>query len=116
LITKCSSFPIVDTPSEPNNLKVTKVSPTSVDLEWKPPTLDGGSKVTAYRIFKATTPGDWEEVGKVTRIADTFSVPNLKDGESYYFAVAAENEAGLGPKVELDRPVKAQKPSGRWNT
>lgn len=60
----------------------------------------------------ATTPGELTEVGTTAGFDEKFTVPNLKDGQTYYFAVAAENEAGLGPKQELDKPVKAEKPKG----
>lgn len=102
-----------DKPTEPASVKVTKYTPTSVDLKWTPPSKDGGSKITAYHIYKATTPGDWKEVGKVKSFEDNFSVTKLKEGETYYFAVAAENEAGIGEKQEVDSPVTAEKPKGK---
>lgn len=103
----------LDAPEAPASLKVTKVSPDAIDLKWTPPTKDGGSKVKGYKIYMATTPGEWTEVGQTKSFDEKFTVPNLTEGQAYYFAVAAENEAGLGPKQELDKPVTAEKPKGK---
>jgi titin len=91
------------------------VSPDSADLKWTPPTSDGGSKVKGYHVYMATSPGEWTEVGQTKSFDEKFTVPNLTEGQSYYFAVAAENDAGVGPKEELDKPVIAQKPKGNLN-
>ena len=94
-------------------MKVTKSTPTSVDLEWTKPSKDGGSKVTAYHVYRATKPGDWTEAGKTKSFDDKFTVTSLKEGDKYYFAVAAENEAGIGEKKELESSVTAEKQKGR---
>ena len=62
----------------------------------------------------ATSPGEWQEVGTTKGFEDKFSVPGLTEGQSYYFAVAAENEGGVGPLCELDRPVVAEKPKSMF--
>lgn len=106
---------LADKPSAPESLKVVKHTPTSVDLTWTPPSKDGGSKVTSYHIYKATKPGDWKEAGKVKSFENEFTVSNLKEGQDYFFAIAAENEAGIGDKCELDTSVTAEKPKRKAN-
>jgi hypothetical protein len=65
-------------------------------LGWTPPSFDGGSEVTGYRIYRGTSPGGetfLESVGTVTTFEDT----GLTNGTTYYYRVSAENENGEGP-------------------
>uniref|UniRef100_A0A1I7XRB2 non-specific serine/threonine protein kinase n=1 Tax=Heterorhabditis bacteriophora TaxID=37862 RepID=A0A1I7XRB2_HETBA len=65
-----------------------------VDLEWKPPTDDGGAKKDKH--------GRWEEVHysilalTVPANQVTATVGNLKEGEDYQFRIIAKNKAGNG--------------------
>uniref|UniRef100_A0A3Q2EIM8 Titin n=1 Tax=Cyprinodon variegatus TaxID=28743 RepID=A0A3Q2EIM8_CYPVA len=43
---------VLDTPSAPVDLKVEEITNQSVTLAWKPPLLDGGSKIKNYIIEK----------------------------------------------------------------
>ena len=108
-----SSSDIVALPGPPLSIKVPKVGEDFVELDWKAPSRDGGSKVKAYHIYQSTTPGDWEEVGVVKGFDTHYSVPNLKEGVAYNFAIAAENEAGVGKMCETDKSVKPVKPKGK---
>lgn len=84
-----------------------------MELDWKAPSRDGGSKVKAYHIYQSTIPGDWQEVATVKSFDNHFSVSGLKEGVAYNFAIAAENEAGVGKMCETDKPVKPVKPKGQ---
>lgn len=84
-----------------------------MELDWKAPSRDGGSKVKAYHIYQSTTPGDWQEVATVKSFDNHFSVSGLKEGVAYNFAIAAENEAGVGKMCETDKPVKPVKSKGK---
>lgn len=82
-------------------------------MEWGTPKSDGNSKVTAYHIRMAKgIPQDWTDVTKVKSIHDHFTVTDLKEGVEYFFAVAAENEAGVGKQTETDTLIKPSKPKG----
>jgi titin len=103
-------------PSAPSMLKVVRVTGDSVTLQWSPPYGDGGSDVTRYVILKkSTTAGglatmdDWEEAGRVSGSTTTFTVPRLRDGRPYYFAVYAVNRAGNGDVIETARPITPKK-------
>jgi hypothetical protein len=48
----------------------------------------------------------FEVVTKVKSVDDHFTVTDLKEGVEYFFAVAAENEAGVGKQTETDTSIK----------
>lgn len=57
---------ITGPPSAPEGLRVKNVGKDYADLDWIPSRSDGGSKITAYRVYKSTVhPPIWEEVAKV---------------------------------------------------
>ena len=75
---------------------------------------DGGSKITGYQIYMAdSSPPDWKEVAKTKAFEDSYTVKNLEEGKTYYFAVAPENEAGVGEHAEAATPVKLEKPTDK---
>ena len=96
-------------------MKVTKTGPDFADLEWGTPKSDGNSKVTAYHIRKAKgQPENWTDVATVKSFDEHYNVKDLEEGVEYYFAVAAENEAGIGKQMEADQSVKPSKPKGKF--
>jgi hypothetical protein len=63
-------------------------------LNWSPPKKDGGSPITSYKLEisedgKTWTPLDASEAIK-------YVAKGLKDGQKYFFKVAAINEVGEG--------------------
>jgi titin len=100
-------------PGPPEKLKVNKIGPDYVTLEWQPPTKDGGSKVTGYRVEKCEeTSDDWVKVEDLKAFDLTLKVTGLKDTVGYFFAVSAQNSAGLSEPCETDKAVKPKKPEG----
>ena len=64
-------------------------------LTWLAPTLNGGSAITGYRIYRSTSSGAEVfliAVGNVTSYTDT---ANTK-GTHYYYKVTAINAVGEG--------------------
>jgi Fibronectin type III domain len=64
---------------------------TTVTLAWDP---DPFPNLAGYRLYYGTSSGDYSqkiEVGSST----TVSVPNLTEGETYFFAVTAYNMAAV---------------------
>lgn len=50
-------------PPGPPTPKVTDCTKSTVDLEWIPPLIDGGSKVTGYFVeYKEEGQEEWEKV------------------------------------------------------
>ena len=60
-----------------------------------------------------SSPPDWKEVAKAKGFEDSYTIKNLEEGRTYYFAVAAENEAGIGEHAEASTPVKLEKPTDK---
>ena len=101
-------------PGSPTNLRITKVGPDFVTLEWKPPLEDGGSKVTGYRLeFCDEKSDEWVKVTDLKQYDTSYKVTNLKDGVGYLFAVSAQNAAGYGEPIETDRAVRPKRPEGK---
>jgi hypothetical protein len=72
-------------------------SPTSVELSWQPPADDGGRPITHYRVqYKLSAAPDWLLVQRVPASTTTVTVPDLVQGESYDFRIAAISSAGVG--------------------
>jgi len=81
-------------PSAPTGL--TAVPQTSqILLIWNAPASNGGSPITNYKIFVGTTPGG-EKLNATIVPVLTFTVLSLKNGQIYYFKVAAVNIMGAG--------------------
>ncbi|KAH9498302.1 hypothetical protein Btru_006487 [Bulinus truncatus] len=104
----------IEPPGPPTSLKASKVGPDYVTLEWKPPSEDGGSKITAYKIERCDEDGDnWVKVADVIGYDTSYKVPGLKDDKSYLFAVTAKNEAGFGEPLETEKGIRPKRPEGK---
>lgn len=106
---------ISDKPSAPEGpLSVSNLTATSADLEWKPPTKDGGSQITGYVIeSKPSTRGNWTKVANVDGSTTKYSPKDLREGTEYLFRVSAINEEGTGSPLETKELVKPQKKIGK---
>ena len=83
-------------------------------VEWKPPTTDGGAKVTGYRVEKCEeTSEEWVRVEDIKSYDTVCKITGLKEGVGYYFSVSAKNQAGYGEPCETDAVIKPKKPEGR---
>jgi hypothetical protein len=68
----------------------TQIMADSVTLTWDPNSIPN---LAGYRLYSGTTPGVFTqkiEVGNST----TISVSNLREGQTYFFAVTAYNTSG----------------------
>ncbi|MGH9171745.1 MAG: fibronectin type III domain-containing protein, partial [Acidimicrobiales bacterium] len=86
-------------PSAPASPKAS-IGNGKVTVSWAKPASDGGSGVTAYEIYEATTSGHEgaNPVNAYDLRASTRSyvVTGLKNGTKYYFVVKAVNALGTG--------------------
>lgn len=107
-------YGILDAPSSPSQFKVSKVGPDFVTLDWKPPSSDGGSKVTGYVVKQKKGPdGDWEEVATLKAFDTSYKVPKLKEDQEYFFSITALNKKGAGETSELDTAAVPKRPPGK---
>ncbi|PIO34125.1 Fibronectin type-III domain-containing protein 3A [Aquarana catesbeiana] len=85
-------------PCHPPRL-ASKAKPKELSLQWEPPSLDGGSAITAYTVEMSKT--EQEDRGAVYQGPDLeCTVGNLLPGQTYCFWVKAANKAGNGPFSE----------------
>ena len=100
-------------PSEPKDLTVVKVDKDSVTLEWKQPENDGNSKRTAFIVCRREAKSDeWVKVATLKPSEMIYKITKLPE-KKFYFSVAAENAAGVGPAAETEKAVKPEYPSGK---
>ena len=98
--TEIDFYPI-GRPGAPASISVKSIGETEIEIEWKPPRHDGGSRVRKYHIFTMTDEfqDSWVEVATVDSFRTSHLVTRLKHDKKYYFAVSAENEKGSGDKA-----------------
>jgi hypothetical protein len=90
-------------------IKFDEITADGINLEWGPPTDDGGAEVSNYIVEKRrTTDSKWATVASATQ-KNTIRVIRLHDGIEYIFRVFAENKYGVGEYLRSD-PVIAMHP------
>ncbi len=77
--------PVLDLKVTPGDRRVT--------LEWSPPAV-GASKIDHYRVFYGSSPNELINAVDTFTNSTTWYVPNLVNGEIYYFAVAGVDAHG----------------------
>lgn len=85
-------------PSVPLGLSAAP-SGSSIRLSWSPPTWDGGRSLTGYTVYRGTVPGQLTTLGTVPASSNSHSDSAIQVGTRYYYAVAASNVSGLGPRT-----------------
>jgi len=83
-------------PTAPQGLVATGGVGT-ITLVWSPPSSNGGSSVTNYRIYRGTSSNGetlLTTIGNVLTYIDTA----VTNGVTYYYQVSAVNSAGEGPR------------------
>ncbi|XP_047102318.1 twitchin isoform X3 [Schistocerca piceifrons] len=91
-------------------LDVSDITKHTCTLSWKPPTYDGGLRITHYVVERRDISlSHWIIVSSFCK--DTvFTVQGLTEGQEYLFRVMAANDNGMGPPLEGTNPVKAKAP------
>ena len=83
-------------PSAPQNLTAEQAKGKGVQLNWSPPSSDGGSQITGYNIYRGDISGNetfLTSVGNLTSYKDT----STSRGQTYYYFVVAVNTVGESP-------------------
>lgn len=88
-------------------IKFEEVFAERIGLSWKPPTDDGGSKITNYVVEKREeNRKTWVHVSSDPKECQ-YVVQRLTEGHEYEFRVMAQNKYGIGPPL-YSAPEKAR--------
>lgn len=109
-----TSGPTATKPYAPTGLTASTISSTQIKLFWKPPSNNGGSPITGYKIEYKNGTNTYlvlsSNVGNVT----TYIQNGLKTGTTYTYRVSALNSMGTStPSNEASAtPTKTLTPTG----
>ena len=86
-------------PSAPSNLVATAHGRTQINLSWRTPISDGGSRITGYRIeVSADGNTNWTtRVANTGSVATTYMHRGLSPATTRHYRVYAINSVGAGP-------------------
>jgi parallel beta-helix repeat protein len=90
------SNPSYCAPSAPQNLGGI-AGCTRITLSWNTPSWDGGTGITGYNVYRGTSSGSLSLHASLGTVL-TFTDGGLTNGQTYYYAVAAVNALGTGPR------------------
>ena len=85
-------------PSHPLNLRATSTD-GRVTLTWQPPSTDGGTAITGYRVYRRTSTSDAALLAEIDDVL-TYVDVDVVGRESYRYEVRAVNGVGMGPASE----------------
>jgi alpha-tubulin suppressor-like RCC1 family protein len=80
-------------PSAPQNLQAGSLSATTT-LSWSAPAINGGSGISAYKIYRADQGG--VPIASVSPSTTTYADSGLVNGTTYTYTVTAVNALGEG--------------------
>ncbi len=84
-------------PSAPQNLQAT-AGDGYVKLTWSPPSDNGGSSITNYKIYRGTSSGGESYLAQVGGSTTTYTDNSVTNGVTYYYYVTAVNSVGESDK------------------
>lgn len=91
-------------------LGISHVTKHTCQLAWKPPSYDGGCKITHYVVERRDTSSPhWITVHSSCKDT-TCSIQGLAENQEYEFRVSAVNENGKGPALTGAKPIRAKAP------
>ncbi len=92
-------------PGAPTSLTATKIGQRQINLAWRPPLLDGGSRITGYKIEYSTTGGPpWNTlIANTTSVLTTYSDRGLDPATTRHYRVSAVNSVGTGLPSNIAR-------------
>ncbi|KJH43663.1 fibronectin type III domain protein [Dictyocaulus viviparus] len=103
-----------DEPGKPGRPNITDYDADRIDLEWEPPTKDGGAPIEGY-IVEVRDPQtrEWKVMAQVPDAKA--SIDGLKTGKEYQFRVKAVNKAGAGqPSDASEKQIAKPKFIPAW--
>jgi hypothetical protein len=84
-------------PSDPTGLTATGGN-NQVSLSWTAPASDGGAAITNYKVYRGGSSGNETFLADTGSNATSYLDVTAVNGNTYFYQVAAENSAGVGPR------------------
>lgn len=107
-LSTATSATTLDRPTAPRNLSASAGPGIGeISIAWDRPADDGGTNVTAYRIYR-----DDRMVAETA--SRSFVDTGLSNGTRYTYRVSAVNEVGEGPRSQTADAETYSQPSGIW--
>ena len=102
----------LNAPPAPTDLTAAGASETQIDLSWTPPSKNGGSDITGYKIEVSTDNGNnWTDLVADTSSTETeYSDTRLTTGDTYHYRVSAINDIGTGAVSDEASAIAAVAP------
>ncbi len=91
--------PALTAPSAPTYLNVTEAG-GKVTVRWGPPTDEGGSPVTGYKVLRGEGKGALSELATVGAAVTRYVDMTCRKGRTYSYAVVATNAVGDGQRTQ----------------
>ena len=88
---------MIATPSKPLNLNLTRITYDSCELEWNPPSDNGGGGQVITHYSVTGTPDDISIITNNTM----YTHPDLTPNTTYTFNVSANNSLGFGDPASV---------------
>lgn len=109
-----TSAPPATVPNFPTGLNAAAASTTQINLSWKPPSSNGGSPITGYKIEVKSGSGVYSVLEANTGNVTSYSHTGLTTGTTYTYRVYAINSVGTSdPSNEASAtPTKTSTPTG----
>ncbi len=92
----------INKPSAPKDIQAS-ADDEQVELTWDPPSDNGGTNITEYRIYRKTNSGSLSLYESVDGNTTTYLDKDVDNGQTYYYSLSAVNPAGESDKsVEVN--------------
>ncbi|XP_035244798.1 immunoglobulin-like and fibronectin type III domain-containing protein 1 isoform X1 [Anguilla anguilla] len=103
---------VLDKPTPPQGpLEVIEGSSSCIEIKWRPPKDNGGSKVTNYHLERQQVGRNtWKKIGNVPGEPPSFRDTDVEHGKKYYYrirAITAEGESDMIVTEDVQAGTKA---------
>ncbi len=98
-----------DVPGKPGRPQAVDADTTFISINWKPPTSNGGSKITGYDVERRDLLGGrWIRISTKQVSSTSFMDTDVTANHQYEYKVRAHNAAGPGLHSEPSLPITAR--------
>jgi fibronectin type 3 domain-containing protein len=98
-------------PPPPDPVTASVASTNTVTVSWTAPDVT----VKGFVVLRGTDPTRLTAIASAPATASTYTDTNADQGRTYYYAVASQNDVGVGQRSEISRVSLVTKPSPPQN-